>query len=136
MKPIKPTKSESLRKHEHKLFGRPQMNADEHRSVKISVFLTQSEAETLKEKSSETLLTLPELLRRAALGRQIEKRKSIFDADAILELRQCVQFLRKVSSEMTLMQQDILGTDYEYIENILREQLRILNSLKNKIIEG
>jgi hypothetical protein len=135
MKPIKATKSESSRKREHKLFGRPQMNADEHRSVKVSVFLTRLEAEKLKEKAAETLLTLPELLRRAALGRQIEERKSVFDAEAVSEIQQCVQTLRDLSHETTMMREDNFGTDCEYIEIVLQEQLTILYDLHNKIIK-
>jgi hypothetical protein len=134
MKPIKPTKSELSRKREHKLFGRPQMNADEHRSVKVSVFLTRSEAEKLKEKAAETLLTLPELLRRAALGRQVEERKSVFDAEAVSEVRKCVQLTRNSVSEMRLMREDGLGTDCAYLERLLVEQLNLLSKLNKKII--
>lgn len=134
MKPIKPTKTESSRKRAHKLFGRPQMNADEHRSVKVSVFLTKFEAEKLKEKAAETLLTLPELLRRAALGRQIEERKSVFDAEAVSEIRKCVQMTRNLSSEMRLMREDNLGIDCEYSERLLDEQLNLLSRLNKKVI--
>jgi hypothetical protein len=136
MKPIKATKSESSRKREHKLFGRPQMNADEHRSVKVSIFLTRSEAEKLKEKAAETLLTLPELLRRAALGRQIEVRKSVFDAEAVSEIRKCVRMTRNLSSGMRFMRETDSGPDIEYLKLLLNEQLDILSSLKKHITEG
>lgn len=132
---IKTKKNESLRKREHKIFGRPQMNAEEHRSIKVSVFLTKSESEKLKEKAAETLLTLPELLRRAALGRQIEKRKSVFDAEAVSEIRQCVQMIRKLSNEISLLREDNLKNDRQYFEKILQENLRILNAINKNIIE-
>jgi hypothetical protein len=135
MKPIKPTKSESSRKREHKLFGRPQMNADEHRSVKVSVFLTQSEAEKLKEKAAETLLTLPELLRRAALGRQIEIRKSVFDAEAVSEIRKCSRMTRNLSSGIRLMRETDSGPDIAYLKLLLVEQLTLLSKLKKQITE-
>jgi hypothetical protein len=136
MKPIKATKSESSRKREHKLFGRPQMSIDEHRSVKVSVFLTRLEAEKLKEKAAETLLTLPELLRRAALGRQIEIRKSVFDAEAVSEIRKCVRMTRNLSSGMRFMRETDSGPDIEYLKLLLNEQLDILSSLKKHITEG
>jgi hypothetical protein len=81
------------------------------------------------------LLTLPELLRRAALGRQIEIRKSVFDAEAISEVRKCVQLTRNSASEMRLMREDGLGTDCAYLKLLLVEQLTLLSQLKKQITE-
>lgn len=123
------------RRREHKLFGRPRLAAEDRRDVKIAVFLSLSEEEIVREKCRETYLSLPEFMRRAALNRQVENRKSDFDAEALSELRRCGQNLNQLVRELSLARKVNLEIDFDKVENIAEQQLLILNKLSRKIIE-
>lgn len=120
----------------HKLFGRPPLSDEERRAVKIAVFLSLLEEQILREKCQDTYLSLPEFMRRAALNRQIEKRKSDFDLEALSELRRCGQNLNQLVRELSLARQTNSEIDCGKVEKIAEQQLLILNKLSRKIIEG
>ena len=118
----------------HKIFGRPALAEKERRSVKIAVFFNIEEAEMLKEKCAETYLTLPEFLRRASLSRQIEKRKSDFDLEALTELRRCGHNFNQLARELSAARKMNLEIDFEKVEKVFQKQMTILNKLNRKII--
>lgn len=117
----------------HKLFGRPPLSVDEKRSVRVSVFLTESESAQLSEKAENTNLSAPEFLRRSGLGRKIESQKSSFDREAVLELRQISQIIKRLRRDVTREIRVNSSVNLRRMVVILEKQLEILNDINLEI---
>lgn len=122
-------------KEKSKLFGRPRLSESEKRSVKLSLFLTVEEAETIKEKCSRTTLSAPEFVRRTALARHIESRIPEFDSEALDLLRRCFGDISKIKRDLIAARNFNLEIDLDYIEKRIENQLSILRKLNRKIVE-
>jgi hypothetical protein len=118
----------------HKIFGRPRSSDEEKRSVKVSVFFTPAEAQKMTEKCSATKKSPSHFLRSAGLDRRIETRKSVFDSDAVTEMRAVGQNINQTARELIRVREKMIPVDYKKLEMILKEQMEILNALKSKII--
>lgn len=129
-------KQTQISKRKHKIFGRPPLSEDEKRDVKIAVFLTKDEAQKIKEKASETMLTSSEFLRRAALSKQFEKRKSVFDEEAVFEIRNYAQNIRELMADLNTMREENFEVDFDYLEQTLKEQLETLNDFYQRICQS
>jgi hypothetical protein len=120
----------------HKIFGRPRSSDEEKRSVKVSVFFTPAEAQKMTEKCSATNNSMSHFLRSAALDRRIETRKSVFDSDAVTEMRAIGQNINQTARDLIRAREKMIPVDYKKLETILEKQLEILNALKIKIINS
>lgn len=112
------------------------MPTEEKRSVKVAVFLTEAEAEMLKEKCENVNLTLAEFLRRAALNRKVEVRKSVFDAEAIEHLRAAGQNINQTARELARIRKEHLPLDLGTLRTVLERQTAVLHALKNSVFGG
>lgn len=117
-------------KQRHRIFGRPPASAEDKRGVKIAVFLTEAEAETMREKAKEANMTPPEFLRHTGLSKKIEARKSIFDAPALELLRAAGQNINQSARELSRARKENLSFDSSRLEAILQEQLDVLRALQ------
>lgn len=90
----------------------------------------------MTEKCTATKNTLSHFLRSAGLDRRIETRKSVFDSDALQQMRAAGQNTNRVARELIRAREKIIAVDYKKLESILEQQLEILNALKAKIINS
>lgn len=120
----------------HKIFGRPCVAEEDRRSVKVAVFLTAAEAGEIRGRGAATNLGAAEFLRRAGLGKKIEAKKSMFDADALRELRALGRNVNQISRALSRAKKNDLGVNYEILEARLNEQIELLHCLKIRVIEG
>jgi hypothetical protein len=135
MKEAKEKNVEGLRRKKHKIFGRPVASENEKRNIKYSVFLNIEEDAELKNKISETSLTMPEFFRRAALSRHIREKYSVTDTNCLHELRTLAQTCKVINRHLLVARIQNKQINYGKLEAILEETVGILREIRQKINE-
>jgi hypothetical protein len=120
----------------HKTYGRTKLDEELKRAIKIAVFFNLIEYEDLILKCSETYLNAPEFIRRAALSKRIERKKSIYDAEAINELRAIGQNINRISRDLARARKSDLQVDFEMLEKFLADTFSVIHELKMQLIEA
>lgn len=101
-------------------------NADEKKTVRYPILLTEKEATTIRKSALIRNLSVAEFIRRAALGRKADIR---YETEIVLALREVTQAIRKMHADF--VEAKMLPVEFEEWRVVIKQATEAMGKVNN-----